>query len=277
MLVELRDVNFSYTQGPHRKNVLRGVNLSIDQGELIGLIGPTGAGKSTLILLASGLLFPTQGTILFEGRRIDNFWEVRGKIGVLFQFPESQFFEPTVFDEIAFGLKNFGFSSLEIRERVFNILTQLGINFEDFKNRSPFSLSDGEKRRVALASILAFEPKIIFLDEPTSNLDKEGREEIFSYLKLLNKKKNIAIVIASHDVDEIVEVVERVIVLNKGQILLDDSTKKIFRSYDELKKMGLEVPQIAQLFYELRKRGLRFSQDILTVDEAKAAIMKGFS
>ncbi len=278
MLIELVEVSFTYmAHTPLAQTALRGVNLTIKEGEFVGVIGPTGSGKSTLIQHFNGLLFPNEGNIYVEGVRLEkktNLKSIRQKIGVVFQFPENQLFGETVYEDVAFGPRNLGLSEEEVERCVKESLTLVGLDFDTFKHRSPFLLSGGEMRRVAIAGVLAMKPKAIVLDEPTSGLDAKGKQGILSYLDDLHKKENLTVILVSHDMDEIAHFVERLVVLDKGEIVFDDSPKKIFLQADKLTEMGLGIPKICELMVILKKRGMEVPLDVFEVEEAKQAILK---
>ncbi|MEW6189831.1 MAG: energy-coupling factor transporter ATPase [Actinomycetota bacterium] len=281
MLIELINVGFTYMEGtPLAQRALRDVSLSIERGEFVGIIGPTGSGKSTLIQLFNGLLAPVEGKVLIYGREIGKDGIpphlVRQKIGLVFQFPENQLFEETVFDDIAFGPRNLGCSESEVERRVRKALELVELDFNLFKDRSPFSLSGGEMRRVAIAGVLAMEPEALILDEPTSGLDPRGREEIMSRLKYLHHREGLTIVLVTHNMDEVAHLVDRLIVLNEGSILFDDIPRKIFLEAVTLKRIGLDVPQVTSLVRALRDQGIDVPVDVFEVEEARDAIFKYF-
>lgn len=277
MLIKLENVSFTYLpHTPLAQTALREINLSISEGEFVGIIGASGSGKSTLIQHFNGLLFPTEGDVYIEGIRIEkktNLRGIRSKIGVVFQFPEDQLFEETVFADIAFGPKNLGCPHEEIEERAKEAMELVGLEYEVFKGRSPFLLSGGEMRRVAMAGVLAMKPKAIVLDEPTSGLDAKGKLEILSYLKNLHRTKRSTVVLVSHDMDEVASLVDRLIVLDRGKIVFDDSPKKVFLQTGKLIGMGLGVPQISALMIALENRGFKVPLDVFEVQGAKQVIL----
>ncbi|MDI6689176.1 MAG: energy-coupling factor transporter ATPase [Actinomycetota bacterium] len=281
MLIELINVGFTYLEGtPLAQRALRDVSLSIEKGEFVGIIGPTGSGKSTLIQLFNGLLTPAEGKVLIDGREIGKdgipSHLVRQKIGLVFQFPENQLFEETVFDDIAFGPRNLGCSESEVERRVRKALELVELDFNLFKDRSPFSLSGGEMRRVAMAGVLAMEPEALILDEPTSGLDPRGRKEIMSRLEYLHHLEGLTIVLVTHNMDEVAHLVDRLIVLNEGSILLDDIPRKIFLEAVTLKRIGLDIPQVTSLVRALRDQGIDVPVDVFEVEEARDVIFKYF-
>ncbi len=277
-LIELINATFKYPAAA--EPALCDVSLAIDEGEFIGLIGPTGSGKSTLIQLLNGLLLPTQGEVLFRGRRIGKEiggLDVRREVGLLFQFPESQLFEATVFDDVAFGPRNLGLSAEEVERRVESALKAVGLDPMDFANRSPFSLSGGEMRRIAIAGVLAMRPKVLVLDEPTSGLDARGRSELIDRLTALNAE-GLTVVLVTHDMDEIAHIAKRLIVLDKGRVALQGSPADVFSRADEILEMGLDLPVPAAVLRGLKDRGYDVSTQILdaasAVDEIIGAVRR---
>lgn len=278
MQIELEQVSFSYQKGtPLAVKAVSNVTLSVAQGEFIGLIGPTGAGKSTLVQLLNGLLLPDDGRVLVDGIEASlpklPFLHLRRRIGLVFQFPENQLFEATVFDDVAYGPRNFGLSEDMVRARVEEAMVKVGLDFETFKDRSPFTLSGGEMRRAAIAGVLASKPEVVIFDEPTSGLDAEGKQEILSYLAGLHRKEDLTVVLISHDMDEVAEVAERVVVLVQGEIVLDGAAQEVFSHTERFKHLSLEIPQAAQLILALKKKGcdVPFA---LTVEAASKAIIE---
>lgn len=264
--------------GPFESKALDGVSFEIRDGEFVGLIGHTGSGKSTLIQHLNGLLKPTGGTIEVNGIRVEQrskrMKELRQKVGLVFQYPEHQLFEETVYSDIAFGPKNLGCSRDEIDERVKEAMDSVGLDFDDVKDRSPFELSGGQRRRVAIAGVLAMKPEILILDEPTAGLDPRGRDEIFHRIKKLHEKYGLTVILVSHSMEDIAKLVERIIVMNKGRIALDGPPAQVFMHSEELKSMGLGVPNITRLMAMLRAKGLEVPEDIFTIQGAKEAIME---
>jgi energy-coupling factor transport system ATP-binding protein len=280
MFLELKDIHFSYMKGTKlEKPVLERINLSIKGGELVALIGPTGSGKSTLIQHFNGLLKPDRGKVYVDGKAIGEMVAprlIRQKIGLVFQFPEKQLFEETVFDEVAFGAKNVGCPEKELEIRVSKALSMVGLDYNRFKDRSPFSLSGGEMRRIAIAGVLAMEPKVLILDEPTSGLDAHGKEEIIKSVKRLKDKEKLAIILVSHDMDEVASIAERIIVLNKGRIIFDDLPGRVFVHAEELEKIGLGIPQVTSLMIELAKNGFEVPTNIYDLEKAKITLLNYF-
>lgn len=279
MDINFKNVSFVYGEKtPFEKLALDNIDLTIKKGEFVGIIGHTGSGKSTLIQHFNGILKPTSGDV-FIGDMNTKDKELaksglRYKIGLVFQYPEYQLFEETIEKDIAFGPKNIGLSEEEVTERVKEAMEIVGLDYEAKKDKSPFEISGGQKRRVAIAGILAMKPDILILDEPTAGLDPKGRDELFFQIKRLYEKNNITIVLISHSMEDVAKLVNRIIIMKNGHIHLDKSTKEAFSDVDDLKKVGLNVPQITELMDILRKKGHHFSKNILTVDEAFSEIKR---
>ncbi|MBQ8878419.1 MAG: energy-coupling factor transporter ATPase [Lachnospiraceae bacterium] len=253
------------------------VNLVIPDGQFIGLIGHTGSGKSTLVQHLNGLIKPTSGSVYYNGADIHedgyNKKELRSKVGLVFQYPEHQLFEIDVFSDVCFGPKNLGLEKKEVELRAYAALKQVGIADEYFY-QSPFDLSGGQKRRVAIAGVLAMKPEVLILDEPTAGLDPKGRDEILEQIAKLRKETGMTVILVSHSMEDVAKYVDRIIVMNKGKIMYDDVPKEVFRHYKELEEVGLAAPQITYIMQELRARGLRVDTDITSVEEAKKAILQ---
>ncbi len=264
--------------GPFEYKALDGISVEIHDGEFVGLIGHTGSGKSTLIQHLNGLLKPTSGTIEVNGIKIEHkskqLKELRQKVGLVFQYPEHQLFEDTVYLDIAFGPKNLGCSPSEIELRVKEAMELVGLDYESIKDRSPFELSGGQRRRVAIAGVLAMKPEILVLDEPTAGLDPRGRDEILGRIAELHRKYNLTTILVSHSMEDIAKLVDRIIVMNKGKIALDGTPEEVFRHAQQLSEMGLAVPNIAHLIKKLREAGLDVPDNIFTVERAKEEILR---
>lgn len=279
MDINFKNVSFIYGEKtPFEKLALDNIDLTIKSGEFVGIIGHTGSGKSTLIQHFNGILKPTTGDV-FIGDMNTKDKELaksglRYKIGLVFQYPEYQLFEETIEKDIAFGPKNMGLSEEEVTARVKEAMEIVGLDYETKKDKSPFEISGGQKRRVAIAGILAMKPDILILDEPTAGLDPKGRDELFFQIKNLYEKNNITIVLISHSMEDVAKLVNRIIIMKNGKIHLDKNTKEAFSDVDDLKEVGLNVPQITELMDTLRKKGHHFSKNILTVDEAFEEIKK---
>lgn len=260
---------------PFEKQALKDINLEITDGEFIGLIGHTGSGKSTLIQHFNGLIEPTSGTVFLGETDINakgvDMLSVRKEVGLVFQYPEHQIFEETVYKDIAFGPTNLGLSKEEIHERVMEAMCHVGLD-ESFADKSPFSLSGGQKRRVAIAGVLAMKPSILVLDEPTAGLDPAGREEILTQIRALHLARKMTVIFVSHSMEDVAKLAERIIVMNKGQVAMDGKPSEIFKRSEELTAIGLDIPQISKLIAALRARGVDINSDIYTVEKAKATL-----
>jgi energy-coupling factor transport system ATP-binding protein len=279
MFIRLENVYFTYSLGmPFETEVLKNINLEINEGEFIGLIGHTGCGKTTLIQHFNGLLKPTSGKVFVKGIDINkkgvNLKLIRQKIGLVFQYPENQLFEETIYQEVAFGPKKLGLPEEKIEKRVREALKIVDLDYNIYKERSPFSLSGGEMRRVALASILSIRPKMLVLDEPTANLDPQGRDNILSEIKKVHRDFGMTVVLISHNMEKIAEIVKRLLVMNRGEIIMDGSPQDIFEKHaNDLIKIGLGLPQVTECMYELKKRGKEVYTGVLTVDDAEKEIL----
>lgn len=279
MSIKAENIAYVYSEGtPFRTIALDNINLEINEGEFLGIIGHTGSGKSTLIQLFNGLEKPTQGKIFIDdelvGENKKNLKNIRKTVGLVFQYPEYQLFEETVYKDIAFGPLNLELSPKEIEERVKEALELVGFKYENIKDKSPFDLSGGQKRRVAIAGVLAMRPKYLILDEPTAGLDPMGRNEILDQIKKLHKKSNMTVILVSHSMEDIARLVQRIIVLYKGKIHMQGTTKEIYSQAEELKRIGLGVPQVVEIMGELHKNGFEINKNILTVEEAKQEILQ---
>jgi energy-coupling factor transport system ATP-binding protein len=279
MSIRTENIKYVYSEGtPFRTLALEDVNITINQGEFVGIIGHTGSGKSTLIQLFNGLEFPTEGKIEVDGTAVGEDKKklklIRQRVGLVFQYPEYQLFEETVEKDVAFGPMNLDLAKKEVDFRVKKALESVGFNYDKIKDASPFDLSGGQKRRVAIAGVLAMKPDYLILDEPTAGLDPAGRNEIFEQIKKLHEKSKVTVVLVSHSMEDIAKLVDRVIVLSKGKVHMQGTPKEIYSQAEELEKIGLGIPQIASIVKELRKRGFNIKPDILTVEEAKAEILK---
>lgn len=278
MSITLDHVNYSYSVGSaYEKHALKDVNLTIKDGEFIGLIGHTGSGKSTLIQHLNGLMKATSGTIYYNGKDIYdndfNMRELRNKVGLVFQYPEHQLFETTVIKDVSFGPKNQGLSQLEVDLHSYEALKQVGIQ-EDLIDCSPFELSGGQKRRVAIAGVLAMRPEVLILDEPTAGLDPAGRDEILDQISKLHKERKITVILVSHSMEDVAKYVDRIIVMNKGEVVYSDVPKKVFANYKVLETIGLAAPQVTYVMNGLREQGIMVDTNATTIDEAKEEILK---
>lgn len=278
MSIIVDKINYIYDQGSGDEHyAIKDVSFAIENGEMIGLIGHTGSGKSTLIQHLNGLIKATSGNIFYNGQDIYdpdyNMKELRTHVGLVFQYPEHQLFETEIFKDVCFGPLNLGLSKEEAEYRAFNALRQVGLD-ENLYYQSPFDLSGGQKRRVAIAGVLAMNPEILILDEPTAGLDPKGRDEILDHVKMLHDEMGITVILVSHSMEDVANYVGRIMVMNHGQLIFDDTPKKVFAEYKELEAVGLAAPQVTYLMAELRKRGIDVPLDVTTVAQAKEEILK---
>lgn len=276
-VIQIKDLNFIYGQNtPFENSALKDINLNIKKGEFVGLIGHTGSGKSTLIQHFNALIKPTSGTILLDGEDIwadkSKIRSTRFKVGLVFQYPEYQLFEQTVKEDIAFGPTNMGLSDDEINNRVLESIELVGLN-ESYLDKSPFDLSGGEKRRVAIAGIMAMKPEVLVLDEPTSGLDPKGRKSILNHIKNYHKETGNTVIIVSHSMEDVASIADKVLVMNDGEIEMFDYTKAVFSNSNRLIEIGLNVPQITKIAIELKKLGIIDRDDIYTIDEAEDILL----
>jgi energy-coupling factor transport system ATP-binding protein len=278
MPIKVENLSFVYNEGtPYATVALNNVTFEIQDEEFVGIIGHTGSGKSTLIQHLNGLLKPTSGKIYINGVGITDkkvsLKDVRKEVGLVFQYPEYQLFEETIFKDIAFGPTNLGLSEEEIEKRVYEAMDIVGINRE-LADKSPFEVSGGQKRRIAIAGILAMKPKILILDEPTAGLDPKGKEEILNKIKEIHDKYKMITILVSHSMEDIARFADKIIVMNKGRIEVIGTPREVFREAEKLEKIGLGVPQITSLARELQKKGVAIPEDILTIEEAKEYIVR---
>ncbi len=278
MSIKIKNLNYIYGQGTaYEITALRDINLSIEDGEFIGLIGHTGSGKSTLIQHLNGLVKATSGEILVDGENIyaENYSmrELRNKVGLVFQYPEHQLFEVDVLSDVSFGPKNQGLSKEEAEKRAREALQAVGLSAE-FYSQSPFELSGGQKRRVAIAGVLAMEPKVLILDEPMAGLDPKGRDEILDEIAKLHRERGLTIILVSHSMEDVANYADRLIVMNKGSVQFEGAPKEVFSHYKELEKMGLAAPQITYVMHRLREKGFAVDVTATTVEEAKESILQ---
>ena len=279
MLLIADHISYVYSAGTaYEKKALNDVSLTINKGEFIGIIGHTGSGKSTLIQHFNGLEKATSGTIYFNGQDIYdkdfNMKSLRSKVGLVFQYPEHQLFETTVLEDVKFGPKNLGLDKLEVDLRAFEAIKQVGLSEKSY-DASPFELSGGQKRRVAIAGVLAMKPEILILDEPTAGLDPRGRDEILDQIAKLHKE-GLTVILVSHSMEDVAKYADRIIAINSGKIAFDGTPKEVFRHYKELERMGLSAPQVTYIMQEMKDLGLPVDTDVSTVEEAKEEILKAF-
>jgi energy-coupling factor transport system ATP-binding protein len=272
-IIEVRDVCYTYMRGtPLARQALANVNVSIERGELVAIIGRTGSGKSTLIQHFNGLLKPDSGSVVVGGRDI---WrkgvalrDIRRKVGLVFQYPEHQLFEETVAADIAFAPRNLAMSEAEVDEAVREAMRVVDLDYDALCARSPFELSGGQKRRVAIAGVLAMRPEVLVLDEPTAGMDPRGREEVLAEIRQLHETHGYTIVLVSHSMEDVARFAERLIVMDGGAVVMEGSPREVFRNREDLVRMGLGVPQVTGLMAELAARGLPYAEDVITVEEA---------
>ncbi len=280
-IIEIKDLYHVYSAGtPFEKVALDHVNLSIEAGEFVGVIGHTGSGKSTLIQQFNGLLKPTSGEILVDGQNIwddkKNLRALRFSVGLVFQYPEYQLFEETVYKDIAFGPKNMGLSEEEIDRRVRDAAGFVGIS-EELMEKSPFELSGGQKRRVAIAGVIAMDPKVLILDEPTAGLDPKGRDRILGRIKEYHQTKKNTILLVSHSMEDVAKYATKVLVMNKAKIFTYGTVDEVFSKSDAISHMGLSIPQISKVFHALSEKGYPVNRNIYTVEGAKQELLKRLS
>lgn len=278
MIIDIKNLNYIYNPGtPFEKKALDNINLQINEGDFIGLIGHTGSGKSTLVQHLNGLMKPSSGRIIVDGIDLTNkdssLREIRQRVGLVFQYPEHQLFEESIYKDIAFGPKNLGLKDMELDERVRSSMELVGLDYELLKDRSPFELSGGQKRRVAIAGVIAMKPKVLVLDEPTAGLDPAGRDEILNEIKSLYEKEGITIVLVSHSMEDVARLVNRILVMDKGRLVMDGATREVFKRASELEEIGLGIPQITRFMRSFNDKVSNIKTDILTVEEAKEEIM----
>ena len=277
MSIVAKELTFIYNPNtPFAKKAVDNVNLTIEDGEFVAIVGHTGSGKTTFLQHLNALIRVQSGTLTVNGlevadKKVD-LKKLRGMVGMVFQYPEYQLFADTVELDVAFGPKNLGIGKEEIDERVKNALTLVGMDYESCKNKSPFDLSGGEKRRVALAGVLAMRPQVLVLDEPTAGLDPEGKREILTLVKKLNREQGITVIMVSHDMNEVYENVNRIIVFKEGKVLYDLPPAQLFEKEDEIAQMNLEVPFMAQFVNQLKKNGIFFPDDVRTVQQVFDAV-----
>lgn len=278
MSLKLENVSYIYGEGTSTQTkALNNINLEVNKGEFVAIIGHTGSGKSTLIQHFNGLEKATEGKVFYNGKNIYDsdfkIKELRCKVGLVFQYPEHQLFEETVLKDVCFGPLNQGLSKEEATDRAIEALELVGVR-EELYEKSPFELSGGQKRRVAIAGVLAMNPDILILDEPTAGLDPAGRDKILDKVKELHEKRNIGVVLVSHSMEDVANYAERIVVMNKGEVMYDDTPESVFKHYKELEKVGLAAPQITYIMHQLRDDGLKVDINIINLEQAKESILK---
>lgn len=277
-VIKTENLTYTYSIGtPFEKTAVDNVNLDIEEGEFVGIIGHTGSGKSTLIQHLNGLVKPTSGKVLIDGEDI---WskdvkirDIRFKVGLVFQYPEYQIFEETVYKDIAFGPKNMGLSDDEIDRRIKETAELVGLHRENLE-KSPFELSGGQKRRVAIAGVMAMEPKVLILDEPTAGLDPKGRDKILGQIKEYHRQKKSTVLLVSHSMEDVAKFADKILVMNKAQVFCYEDTPEVFKRADELTAIGLSVPQITRVFNRLKQSGIDIRTDVYTTEFAKKTILE---
>lgn len=279
MPIEVRHLTHTYSQGSaFQATAIMDVNLTIQDGEFIGVIGHTGSGKSTLVQHLNGLLTPTSGQVLIDGEDMNQKGvdrrRIRQKVGLVFQYPEYQLFEETIAKDIAFGLKNLGLSPEEVDRRVRRAMEWVHLDYDRYAQRSPFELSGGQMRRVAIAGVLAMESKVLILDEPTAGLDPRGRDRILDMVKQLHAQGGVTVIMVSHSMDDISRLATRLIVMNKGRLVADGTPRELFRQVGMMESVGLGVPQATKLCALLRKRGIDIPDDLYTIDQVREHLLR---
>jgi len=277
MSIKIEHLNYVYSAGTaYEKHALKDINLEIPEGEFVGVIGHTGSGKSTLIQHLNGLIKATSGALYYNGENIYeegyNMRELRNQVGLVFQYPEHQLFEVDVMTDVCFGPKNQGLSKEECKERALEALKLTGLK-EKYYSSSPFELSGGQKRRVAIAGVLAMKPKVLVLDEPTAGLDPKGRDDILDQIAYLHKETGMTVILVSHSMEDIARYADRIIVMNKGEVMYNDEPAKVFAHYKELEKVGLAAPQVTYIMHDLKEKGFPVNAEVTTVEEAAKEIM----
>ena len=278
MSIKIQNLNYIYSQGTaYEKHALKDINLEIPDGQFIGIIGHTGSGKSTLTQHLNGLLRASSGTIVVDGEDIyQEGYEMKGlrsKVGLVFQYPEHQLFEVNVLADVEFGPRNLGLSPEETKERAVKALTQVGLD-PSFYEKSPFELSGGQKRRAAIAGIIAMHPKMLILDEPTAGLDPKGRDEILDLVASLHEQEKITVILVSHSMEDVANYVDRIIVMNKGEVMFDNTPANVFSHYNELEQVGLAAPQVTYIMQEMIRDGWDLNADVTTISQARDEILR---
>ena len=278
LAIKTENLTYTYSEGtPFQKTAINNINIEINAGDFVGVIGHTGSGKSTLIQHFNGLIKPTSGKIYIDG---EDLWEdkaklrdIRFKVGLVFQYPEYQLFEDTVYKDIAFGPKNMNLSEAEIDKRVREAASFVGIK-EAWLTKSPFELSGGQKRRVAIAGVIAMKPKVLILDEPTAGLDPKGRDLILSQIREYHKHEKNTVLLVSHSMEDVANYADKALVMNKSNVFMFDTVENVFKRGKELEEIGLSVPQISRVFRQLNERGINVSPNVYTIDQAKQELLR---
>lgn len=279
MSIQVKNLRYVYNEGmPFESIALDDVSFEINDGEFVGVIGHTGSGKSTLLQQFNGLLKPKSGDIIVNGINITgqgiSMKDVRKKIGLVFQYPEYQLFEETVKQDVAFGPLNLGLSQEEVQNRVREAISLVGLDYEEIAERSPFDLSGGQKRRVAIAGVIAMKPEVLILDEPTAGLDPKAHKELLQEIKMIHKDQGNILILVSHNMRDIANLADKVLVMDKGKLTMSGTPRQVFARRDELTTIGLSVPPVAEILYQLRDKGFQIKPDVLNMDEAVEELMK---
>lgn len=279
MPIQVNNITHTYSEGSaFQATAIRDVSVTINDGEFVAVVGHTGSGKSTLVQHLNGLLKPSNGQILIDGEDLNgekvNRRAIRQKVGLVFQYPEYQLFEETIAKDIAFGPKNLGLDAEEIDRRVRHAMAHVQLDYDKYAERSPFELSGGQMRRVAIAGVLAMEPKVLILDEPTAGLDPRGRDSILGMIQALHAEGGVTVIMVSHSMDDVARLATRMLVMSKGRLVLDDTPRSVFQQADMMRSIGLDVPQAAKLCAALRARGLDLPADLYTQQELHDALLK---
>ncbi|AVQ38239.1 energy-coupling factor transporter ATPase [Clostridium botulinum] len=279
MSIKIENLTHVYMEGtPFEKKAIDNINITIEDGEFVALIGHTGSGKSTLIQHINGLLKPKSGNIIIDNVNIADkgvkLSSIRKKVGLVFQYPEYQLFEETIEKDIAFGPINLGLNKEEILNRVKRAMNIVGLEYEVYKDKSPFELSGGQKRRVAIAGVVAMEPKILILDEPTAGLDPKARDDIYSKIQALRKEYNMTIILVSHSMEDVAKFADKILVMHKGKCVLQGKPCEVFKEIDALESIGLAAPEVTYLVQKLRKKGFNLPDNIYTIEKAKKELLK---
>lgn len=279
MSIVIKNLRYVYNEGtPFESVAVDDVSLEIEDGEFVGLIGHTGSGKSTFIQHLNGLIKPTSGTIVVNGMDITqkgvSLVDIRKRVGLVFQYPEYQLFEETIYKDIAFGPEKLGLSEKEVEERVFEAMKMVGLDPEKSKDKSPFELSGGQKRRVAIAGVIAMKPDVLILDEPTAGLDPHGRDEILAQIKAIHDIQKTTIILVSHSMEDMSKLADKLVVMNRGKVEFVGTPKEIFRHEERLNQIGLGVPKVVTLMNALREKGYKIEPDLITMEQAKQQILK---
>lgn len=279
-LIEIRNVSVVYGRRmPQEVMALDDISLSIEGADFIGIIGPTGSGKSTLIQLMNGLIKPDKGSVLVEGKDISELKgsalkEIRRKVGLVFQYPENQIFEENIAREVSFGPRNLGLPTQEIEARVIRAMDFVGMDYEEYKDRSPFALSGGQMRRVAIAGVLAMEPEVLILDEPTAGMDPHGRRDILNRIAAIQKEMGITVVLVSHNMEDVARLANKIFVLSEGRLVLSGTPREVFSQREKVRELRLEIPPVTQLMHRLADCGADLPTDIFSEEEARDEIIK---